>query len=596
MATITDILPGDLASPIDREPLQPRSSSPNLSMTKRIRRKNSFVRRPDSSEDYPSPHDSIYEAVYISATNSDSSSNRIELIDIPPRRSAAKQVVPNDENKKTYEPPIISPIEQVEFRYGWGTPLETITEKRSYVTVRTLGRTRSADDLPNAPLLGHRDSFTLAQNPRRKASFSFDDLTLVQKSYHEACATIERQTFKMPIDEVYAEPKSPVRAPPERPPTPEGMPSWTASQNIPVRPIHNRPTQSVFQRFFGLSASDFTPSSRIPQPGTNANDRSVSAPVRGRLAPRFRPPRSAYAPIEQHPFANAPMAQVKTDSQAQGTQASQPGTSSAIARPKKAKAKRKLQKVRFTPSATARDSEMLSLQAAIESTSSLAIHPLDTPISVQASSFPEGSSPRICMHQKPNTPRSTAAATNSQPSMPSNSINVPPATSDATPNSNSHPTLTVPSFIRARVPLSRTASSTMSLVTDDPDPRSRTTSHSSTVWLMSGGLRSPSGSTMHMQPTVSTQAPVRKAKEPFCWRCACEKAGEKMTHWWKSSLDCLCFTCCGVDLEEEEIGRVYQHAQNAGYPGHRPYPGDHSREAQLAARRLALDQHAPWIL
>jgi hypothetical protein len=592
MAIVTGILPDDLGSITSRKPLQPRSSSPILSMPKRIRRKNSFVRRPDSSEDYPSPHDSIYEAVYISATNSDSSGNRIELIDIPPRRpgTIAHKGAQNDENMKTPDVLVISSIEQIEFRYGWGTPLETITEKRSSGTIRTIGRTKSADDLPNAPFLGHRDNFTLARNPRRKASFSFDDLILVQKSYHEACATIERQTFKLPIDEVYAEPKSPVRAPPDRPPTPEGMPSWTASQNMPIRPIPPRPVQNVFQRFFGLPASGITLSSRIPQTGTNPHNRFVSAPVRDRMAPRFRPPRSAYAPIDQHPFANAPVAQVKTDSQAQPAQSSQLGTTSAIARPKKAKTKRKLQRVRFTPSATARDSEMLNLQAAIESTTSLAIHPLATPFSTPSNSVGAEASVPVCPHQRLKAPINIAANIDSPVSTPANGLTLPPATGDhrdVTPNSTSHARLTVPNFVR-NFGSSQAANSSLSLVTDDP--RSRTTSHSSTAWLMSGGLRSPSGSTAPIQ--VTTQASVRKPRKPFCWRCACGQAGEKICHWWKSSVNCLCFVCCGYDLEED----VTTHNPTPGYPGYRPYSQGNSSQDYFTARRLTSDQHPPWLM
>ncbi|CZR58293.1 uncharacterized protein PAC_08185 [Phialocephala subalpina] len=587
MAMTTGIVPGDLGLSSARIVSPPKPSSPILSVPKRsIRRKSSFIRQPDSSEDYPSPHDSIYEAVYFSGTNSDSSGNRIELIDIPPRRSnTVIRTVNNDENRRLSDVPASMgdlrappPIDEIEIRYGWGTPLETITEQKSFTTLRstrttrTTSRTRakSADDVPSIPFLGHRDSFSLVRSPRRKASFSYDDIAKVQQSYHEACATIEREIFKLPINEVYAEPKEPIRAPPERPPTPDGMPSWTAAQNAP-RPTLTRPHQNVFQRFFGLPASTtgITFSTRIPQPNTQPRGRAVSAPVRGRMAPRFRPPRSAYGPIDQHPFANAPIAQVKSTNQAgptQPTQASGSGTTSAMTRPKKQK--RKLQRVRFTPSATARDSEIMSLQAAIESTSTLAIHPLSPMPPIQASPINVEPSPKVCPHRRRGRETLQGLATNTEPqrSAPAGgqllqASSAIPGTSVPVATVTPVPSLTASFTSNSRASLRASAlaaTSTQSLVTDDPNP-SRTTSFGSSAYLMSGGLRSPSRSTVQRTATPQTTGPEHV--EPFCWKCAADGFyGMRMLFngpldSWDSWI-CICIDFAYINQRYDQLSKL----------------------------------------
>ncbi|KAF8856714.1 hypothetical protein BDZ45DRAFT_458670 [Acephala macrosclerotiorum] len=597
MALTTGIVPDALGT--SREPLQPRTSSPILSVPKRIRRKSSFIRRADSSEDYPSPHDSIYEAVYFSGTNSDSSGNRIELVDIPPRRSGTViRSAHNDENRKLSDGRGHS-IDDIEFRYGWGTPLETITEQKSFTTLRTArtssraGRPKSADGIPSIPFLGHRDSFSLAKSPRRKASFSLDDIVKVQQSYHEACSTIEREIFKLPINEVYAEPKEPIRAPPDRPPTPDGMPSWTAAQNAP-RPATTRPEQNAFQRFFGLPATRTARIAfltRMPQSSTQPRNRAVSAPVRGRMAPRFRPPRSAYGPIDQHPFANAPIAQVKSTIQAGPTQGSGSASTSAMARPRPKKGRRKLQRVRFTPSATARDSEILYLQAAIESTSTLAIHPLFPSPPMHASPISIEFSPTGCPHRRKRRktlnpwamslgPQSSTPASGeflqhleATSSSPMPVVTVTPA-----------PTITPPSPSKPPRTSVLAATSTTSLVTGDLE-RSRATSFSSTAYLMSGGLRSPSGSTVQRIATPQTIGP--QLEEPFCWKCAVGKVGNKVDRWCKSWASCLCFVCCGVDTYDDES------MQNDGrHPGYGPYLRGASSQDYLGPRRVTLD-HSP---
>ncbi|KAH7346891.1 hypothetical protein BKA65DRAFT_376894, partial [Rhexocercosporidium sp. MPI-PUGE-AT-0058] len=254
-------------------------------------------------------------------------------------------------------------IDTIKFRYGHGTALDTITEQKSFTTIRSKARTKSADNSPSLPFLSHRDCFTISKTPRRQISFSLDDILEIKKSYHDACAVIEQEICKpLLAPEVYAEPKAPIQAPPDRPPTPPGMPSWTESQIllIPRRrqsQLPQAPRQNMVQRFFNFSG--LTTKSRDEAPEER---RIASSPVRGRTAPRFRPPKSVYGPIDQHPFAIAPITKIQSD------------PPSSIPKPK-GKRLQKEQRVRFTPSATARDSEANILQAAIESTSATAPNP-----------------------------------------------------------------------------------------------------------------------------------------------------------------------------------------------------------------------------
>lgn len=163
------------------------SSSRSLAIDpSQVRRKSSFIRQIDSSEECPSPHDSIYEAYFITA--SDESSMRLEqsmeMVDI----AKLEQRTSNIENERM--------MQDAEFLYGRGTILDTISEKHSNGTIRSVARPRSADNIHDIPFLGHRNSILVAKSPRRQQSFSMDDMKLIKQSYHEVCT------------EIYASPKA----------------------------------------------------------------------------------------------------------------------------------------------------------------------------------------------------------------------------------------------------------------------------------------------------------------------------------------------------------------------------------------------------
>lgn len=333
-----------------RPPLSSVTNSPpqssTLSQCKRVRRKSSLIRRIDSSEDISSSHESIFHAERFSSTNSEDNDfgSRPEITPshiITPIASIT--AVENNGNiRDQILPPIIG---NTPILYGHGTTLTTIVEQKSSATMSTKVSAVNAGSssevslartsIPN--LLGHRNSFdlpsrTTLRSPRRRKSFSADDLVFIKRSYHEACVMIERRTGdSLQIHDIYAEPRMPISPPIERPPTPPGMPSWTAAQNRPaqhaIQPRHFAMARSHnrLQRFLGIRPSTIGHPSRIPIPvglqhsnhstQVVGNGRSASSSLPIRVAPHFRPPRSGHGtgPLESHPFHHSGRSDAKCD-------------------------------------------------------------------------------------------------------------------------------------------------------------------------------------------------------------------------------------------------------------------------------------------
>jgi hypothetical protein len=131
MAVTTGIVPEGTGVSSWRAPLRPRIASPLPVPSKQVRRKSSFIFHTDSSDDLPNSHDSIFEALYFSAANSDESGNRVELVDLPPKTQGKGGEVNNENNRGTSTSAITYAIDDVEFLYGHGTVLQTITEQKS---------------------------------------------------------------------------------------------------------------------------------------------------------------------------------------------------------------------------------------------------------------------------------------------------------------------------------------------------------------------------------------------------------------------------------------------------------------------------------
>ncbi|PQE29732.1 hypothetical protein CJF32_00000395 [Rutstroemia sp. NJR-2017a WRK4] len=604
-------------------PLEP-TSPPRSSPPKNVRRKASFFRQEDSSEESPlSSSSSIFEAFLFSGSNSEESAYKTETW---PRikQPIFQGIRPNKENERqptsssrSETTPIIP---ETEFLYGHGTVLDTITEQKSYGTIRSVARTKSAEELLTVPLLGHRDSFTLGKSAScRKHSFSLDDIWTIKDSYHEACAMIERVARRsLSIHEIYAKPKEPIIAPPERPSTPPGCPSWTEAQQPGPRP-HLVPNHTRLQRFLRIPSSGLKLSTRPPSTSFSFTRRSVSAPAETpRLPPRFRVPKSVYSAIENHPFSRAvvhktdsehpvdpPRLMPAPESSNRAQKSRIPGSTSVVAPAANGRGKGKAKLVRFTPSATARDSEMLNLRNAMEATSYTAFHPLDGVI-VPESQQP----PRSCPHRKAQHPK--LKTLNAEFTIPPSNEYLPLA-SIASVASFSHyelnargpsPGISVQMSPIERMPTitSKAPSIAVSLLSDhntemapeddsldmciiDSFPHPPST-HPSNPYLMSGALLTPSTPQSAIEVPIMTGAQLMTIRPhtentklvsnegKICWKCKYDGVKSKFGSWMGRSGDWLCFVCCGGDFgewdlqgESEGEARRRRRAVLAGVPG-----------------------------
>ena len=326
--------------------------------------------------------------------------------------------------------------------------------------------------------------------------------------------------------EVYAEPRVPVQAPPDRPPTPPGMPSWTEAQVLAIP--HRRqsqqpqpPRQSRVRRFFNLSGAVAFPQGQVPR----ERNRTASEPVPGRTAPRFRPPKSVYGAIDQHPFTKVSIAKI------------QPGAPSAIPKPRNRLQKE--QRVRFTPSATARDSEANMLQAAIESTTAAAPHPFE-PFSATTALLPPK---KVCPHRTPS-----GYATATQKKVKAITVLEPATIRSPLPYHRDEDT-SFPSptsgITRPDFPTLPTQAELDSLCVLE-SPRERPASVTSTTFLMSGALRAPTPPL----PVHETELP-EATNAKWCWRCTLRSAVGKLDDWWMKCAGCICFVCCGFDIDDD---------------------------------------------
>jgi hypothetical protein len=623
MNTNTVMLLEPTSPPSVRGALLPKTTSPQSSPMKNVRRKASFFRQGDSSEESPlSSSSSIFEAFLFSGSNSEESAHKTETW---PRikQPIFQSTRPNNENERqpssSSRSETTAIITETEFLYGHGTVLDTITEQKSYGTIRSVARTKSAEELLTVPLLGHRDSFTLSKNTScRKHSFSLDDIWTIKDSYHEACAMIERVARRsLSIHEIYAKPKEPILAPPERPSTPPGCPSWTEAQQPGPRP-HLVPNHTRLQRFLRIPSSGLKLSTRAPSTGFSLTRRSVSAPETPRLPPRFRVPKSVYSAIENHPFNRAvvhkpdseppvdpPRIMPAPESSSRAQTSRIPGSSSEIASAANGRGKGKAKLVRFTPSATARDSEMTNLRNAMEATSGTAFHPLDG-IILPKSQQP----PKSCPHRKAQHPR--LKTLNAEFTVPPSNEYLPLASITSVASFSHYdlngrgpsPSVSVQMSPMERIPTitSKAPSIAVSLSSEhntemapedysidigiiDSFPNTPST-HTSNPYLMSGALLTPSSPQSAIEVPIMTGAQLMTIRphsentklvsneSRICWKCKYDGVKSKVGSWMGRGGEWLCFVCCGGDFgewdlqgESEGEARRRRRAVLAGVPG-----------------------------
>lgn len=550
--------------------------------TQQIRRKSSFIHRIDSSEDQPSSHESIFEAEYVSNVNSEDSGQRL---DSRPTTTAnplggiafSSMIAHNDENAR--ERPIYLSVVETPILYGHGTPLATIIEQKSATTMRTttpaLSRPRFTPDFssclaPATPRLAYCDSMELLStstmsSPRRRNSFSADDLELIKRSYHDACTTIARNARRaFPVDEIYAQPRRPVVPPPNRPGTPPGMPSWTAAQIAPRNTARNQVQATVvngttnrLQRFFRIQPRSLELASRVPVTAANIHSsrgprdeitRTVSRPLPGstevlRYRP-FRPPRSGYGtgPLD-HPFLRAGLANRKSNDAptTSGLSPQAVGSSARAVRSNAVAGKRGRKQVQRARSLTSRRAPNDSSAYVREGNASVPPEQchhrrgrIATMRNLSSSIQVPESDPSIARYTAlpNNIPREVAQFSNEPPLVAEqsnlNAIDFPTcplisSTIEQSPSPNAVPTSSTP-----RLPVN--------------------------------------------QPTI--QAPIEtRPLNQQCWRCRVSFLFDKIDDIWDNTTHWCCWYCCGVDMDDNDD------LLSAGI----------GREALLRPRRVLLD-------
>ncbi len=203
----------------------PAFATAKTTQSKQIRRKVSvraFHPHVDSSESFPSEHSSIFEALWTnpSVESFDTRANTSAPGDPP--ASPEKSTTSNDflQPQRTTSPTTHPRTIHIP------TQLTTITEQKSLATLR-----------PQPSLLSHLSKPTAP--PRRKTSFSLDDLSLFRPAHsktqphHLLNPSSDDETTPIPPPPTY--PNTPHHPPPHRTPTPPGLPTFNTPQAIHYR-------------------------------------------------------------------------------------------------------------------------------------------------------------------------------------------------------------------------------------------------------------------------------------------------------------------------------------------------------------------------
>lgn len=534
-----------------REIFKSRIIDPESSM-KNVKRKNSLVFNSNSSDDYPSSHASIYEAVRISANSSEDNGPKIELITVPPRRGdSTSRSQENDENFRDRRAEFKIQSDNSGFSYGRGTALETITEQKSFATMRTMTRSRSVEDLSSSSFLRYQDSFSLSNSLRRKKSLSMDDLELINRSYHEACAMIERKTTVLsPTDQIYAQPNNPVKAPLQRPGTPPEILSWTSAQSLATPNQENRErmmTQNWLQRQFGLPSDIQTRNSRSAHGSKSRVPININS-AQGDVAPRFKPPRSTYFPLNQHPFFHVSTPNTICNPEISNTTPilNDSGTHVRNSGPGNPK---KLQRVRFNPPTAMRESGTASpdvsnmvVGSTVTSFNSSSCKKKPT---IPKRGFRSGKNRQVeiqCPHIKSRweNPKTLKSGENISGSNRNHNLS---SLSNRRSFFNLHPV--------RNTPTSQTSISMDSVNRSSNPSWARASSFSSTIPLVTGP---PITSDTDNSGTLPLEVGNK-----ICWKCKVEHFFDRVGRLWMRAMRCLCFVCCVFEIDENHNHKTSPH-------------------------------------
>lgn len=453
--------------------------------------------------------------------------------------------------------------------------------------MRVLARRQSMDDLRSASSPDEL-AMTTRQGYQRQKSLSLDDLESVKES-QQGVTFIEAEEQQTPgIRDIYTYPKLPVQEPPHRPSTPPGLPSWTEHQLRP-RKLPRHRISAGLRQLFGFRSSQIE--LQNDELGTSHGHRlgrsSISVPV-PRIA-RFRPPKSAYGGIKQHPFNNAPPAAVDP----------------FLRLPVSPRPTEKHKSVRFTPSTAAQESDSISPRPGTEqvhdaeSQLSTAHIDLVPPVNSLQPRSSSSSKPQRCPHHKAKL-KQLSHSNSTILGIDYQAILAHPLTCDQ--SRTSLPRISTPSPIQpspARCPGSCEPNWDMGII--DAETINGAPSNSSTTHLMSGARIAPSHSpTPGFHHDTDRGLASSSGNYKSCWKCRLESLTGKFQELRKRSANCLWLVCCGFDVNNNEDENTYAPRNVRVELEEHMTARDHwwgSGDSPLGpVRRLTFDGLQPWAL
>ncbi|KAL8693266.1 MAG: hypothetical protein Q9218_001867 [Villophora microphyllina] len=327
MATVRQIPPSPPRTPLQdtTNSISPEPSSPfhtaKTSQSNKSRRRLSisFFRRQglDSSEDLPSPHSSLWDAplaeqpLVITTPVGDWDSSSADITPKPEEPKKKKKGKRKGKVQPASPPAAIksSPSAGLDPNVHHPHLLDTITERSSLPTLRS--------HHPSIRSL-HRASPSISTlrartSALRKESFSLADLPVIAPSSLKSSQSSESSTQDKTMQPI---PNTPTHDPPERMPTPPGLPKFNTPEAINYRlpspqigfrqKFHRHPTpeQIVYRR----------QTSHLP-PGVVMRGEHGEL-IRGKYKQGGLSGHTGYGTqgvLENHPFTRAPIAQVMHD-------------------------------------------------------------------------------------------------------------------------------------------------------------------------------------------------------------------------------------------------------------------------------------------
>ncbi|KAI4129149.1 MAG: hypothetical protein LQ338_002384 [Usnochroma carphineum] len=327
MSTLRQVAPSpprtplqDTTNSMNPEPSSPLFHTAKTTQSAKSRRKFSisFFRHQnlDSSETIPSPHSSLWDAplaeqpLNTTLPVGDWNASGTD-IPPPPEKPKRKRKGKRKETSETLNPPVAldsSPVTRLNPDVHHPHLLDTITERSSRPTLRSYHPSILSlrRDSPSLSTLRARTSAL------RKESFSLADLPPTPRSL----ASSSKSSLSLHDDTTHCLPNSPQYDPPERMPTPPGLPRFNTPEAINYRlPSPQLSFREKFRRHPSPAEIQYhRQTSRLP-PGVVMRGENGEL-IRGRWKQGGLSGHTGYGTqgvLESHPFTRAPMAEIASE-------------------------------------------------------------------------------------------------------------------------------------------------------------------------------------------------------------------------------------------------------------------------------------------